>query len=88
MNYYEIHLNKKKRKSIKRKQGSLLINRIAVIVAKSVLETSIIMHQSGRLFAEKMIDVAQNVKNCADAIKEIKKQEKANRYLSLGKRKK
>lgn len=72
LNYFQVHKNKK---------PSYLQIKSAIIAMQSFSQHAIIVSKSFKSVAEKSLAILENVKNHADAIKNVEKKEKAIRYL-------
>ena len=80
LNYFQVHKNKKA-KRLKNKKPSYLQIQTALIAMQSFTQHAIIVSQQFNSVAEKSLAVLENVKNHADAVQNLFKKEKANRYL-------
>lgn len=75
LNYLQVHRNKSAKK-IKPKKINPVAFKIAVIKAMSIVQHQIIMSQSGKLFADKMLALSENIRNCADVLNSVFKEKK------------
>ncbi len=80
LNYYQVHKNKKPKK-FKNKKLNFLKIQLSLIAMQSFSQHTIIVSQQFKSVAEKSLAVLDNVKNHADAVQNLFKKEKANRYL-------
>jgi hypothetical protein len=80
LNYYQVHKNKKP-KRLKNKKPSFLQIQSALIAMQSFTQHAIIVSNKFSSVSEKSLAVLENVKNHADAVKNLFKKEKTNRYL-------
>lgn len=80
LNYYQVHKNKKPKK-FKNKKLNFLKIQLSLIAMQSFSQHAIIVSQQFKSVAEKSLAVLDNVKNHADAVQNLFKKEKANRYL-------
>jgi hypothetical protein len=80
LNYFQVHKNKKPKK-LKNRKPSYLQIQSALIAMKSFSQHAMIVSQQFNSVAEKSLAVLENVKNHADAVQNLFKKEKANRYL-------
>ena len=80
LNYYQVHKNKKP-KNFKNKKLNFLKIQLSLIAMQSFSQHAIIVSQQFKSVAEKSLAVLDNVKNHADAVQNLFKKEKANRYL-------
>ena len=80
LNYLQVHKNKKP-KTLKNRKPSYLQIQSAILAMQSFAQHAIIVSQPFKNIAEKTLAVVENVKNQAEAIRNLYKKEKATRYL-------
>ena len=80
LDYFQVHKNKNPKK-LKNIKPSYLQIQSAIIAMQSFSQHAIIVSQNFKSVAEKSLAVLENVKNHADAVQNLFKKEKANRYL-------
>jgi hypothetical protein len=80
-NYYEVHKNKKPKRLL-RKKPNLLVLKSAIISMQSFAQHAIIVSQNFNSMTEKSIAVFENVKKHAEALSDLYKINKPQRYLS------
>ena len=80
LNYYQVHKNKNPKK-LKIKKPSFLKIQLSLIAMQSFSQHAIIISQHFKSVEEKSLAVLKNVKNHVDAVQNLFKKEKANRYL-------
>ena len=80
LNYFQVHKNKKSKK-LKNRKPSYLQIQSAIIAMQSFSQHAIIVSQNFTSIADKSFAVLENVKNQAEAIKNLFKKEKSTRYL-------
>lgn len=80
LNYWEVHKNKLPKGLRQRKLNKTAIM-MSIMSAQAIAQHSIIVAQTFKTVAEKALAVAQNTIKFAEAITNLHRKEKANRYL-------
>jgi hypothetical protein len=80
LNYYSVHKNKKT-KRLRREKPNILGLKSIIISMQSFSQYAIISSQNFNSMAEKSIAILENVKNHAEALRNLYTQESKQRYL-------